>query len=198
MVETALNAAAEQVIEYTGNGTLLTRDENHEPAYGLQGTFRTADRPEHTMGAVAIAVADSRQREALAAIVGVALTDDHQHFDRVLAAWCITRELDHTVELLAAHGVPVAAVVGCRTADRNPQADARGFFEGVTHPVVGTHRIPAFPVLFGRQPVQRFARPAPLLGEHNAEVLGGLLGIDRDELADLAARAIIGTRPLGL
>ena len=198
MVETALNAAAEQVIEFTGNGVLLTRDANHEPAYGLQGTFRCVDTPADTVGVVAIAAADRAQRAALSALVGTTLTDDHELFDRVLSEWCASRPLLDTVELLAAHGVPAAAVAGCRTSDRNPQIRSRGFFEDVDHAVVGTHSIPAFPVVFGRQPARRFARPAPLLGEHNAEVLGGLLGLDDTELASLAEAGIIGTRPLGL
>ncbi len=198
MVETALNAAAEQVIEFTGNGVLLTRDGNHEPGYGLQGTFRTADHPDETMGAIAIAVETDAQRAALGALVGTKLTEDPDQFDAVLTPWCATVKLYDTVELLAAHGVPAAAVASCRTSDRNPQIRTRGFFEDVTHPVVGTHPIPAFPVLFGRQPTKRFARPAPLLGEHNTEVLCGLLGLTADELDALTERGLIGTRPLGI
>lgn len=198
MVETALNAAAEQVIEFTGNGVLLTRDGNHEPGYGLQGTFRTADHPDETMGAIAIAVETDAQRAALGALVGTELTEDPDQFDAVLTPWCATVKLYDTVELLAAHGVPAAAVASCRTSDRNPQIRTRGFFEDVTHPVVGTHPIPAFPVLFGRQPTKRFARPAPLLGEHNTEVLCGLLGLTADELDALTERGLIGTRPLGI
>ena len=49
----------------------------------------------------------------------------------------------------------------------------------------------------GRQPARRFERPAPRLGEHNDEVLGGLLGLDAATLARLAREQIIGTRPLG-
>ena len=130
--------------------------------------------------------------------MGTKLTEDPDQFDAVLTPWCATVKLYDTVELLAAHGVPAAAVASCRTSDRNPQIRTRGFFEDVTHPVVGTHPIPAFPVLFGRQPTKRFARPAPLLGEHNTEVLCGLLGLTADELDALTERGLIGTRPLGI
>jgi crotonobetainyl-CoA:carnitine CoA-transferase CaiB-like acyl-CoA transferase len=150
------------------------------------------------MGAIAVAVENDEQRAALAALVGVELDVDPDRFDAVVGAWCATVDLYETVELLAAHGVPAAAVAGCRTSDRNPQIRARGFFEDVTHPVTGTHPIPAFPVVFGRQPARRFARPAPLLGEHNVEVLGGLLGLSADELDALAEQGLIGTRPLGV
>jgi crotonobetainyl-CoA:carnitine CoA-transferase CaiB-like acyl-CoA transferase len=34
-------------------------------------------------------------------------------------------------------------------------------------------------------------RGAPCLGEHNEKILGGLLGIAPDELADLAERGVV-------
>ena len=40
-----------------------------------------------------------------------------------------------------------------------------------------------------------FARRAPDLGQHNAEVLSGVLGISAAEIAELAARGVIGTEP---
>jgi crotonobetainyl-CoA:carnitine CoA-transferase CaiB-like acyl-CoA transferase len=39
---------------------------------------------------------------------------------------------------------------------------------------------------------------APRLGEHNREVLAGLLGLTDDELTRLADAGVIGQRPLGL
>ena len=38
-------------------------------------------------------------------------------------------------------------------------------------------------------------RPAPTLGEHNREVLGGLLGLADAEIAALEESGIIGDRP---
>jgi crotonobetainyl-CoA:carnitine CoA-transferase CaiB-like acyl-CoA transferase len=34
-------------------------------------------------------------------------------------------------------------------------------------------------------------RGAPCLGEHNEQILGGLLGLTSDELADLAERGVL-------
>jgi crotonobetainyl-CoA:carnitine CoA-transferase CaiB-like acyl-CoA transferase len=38
-------------------------------------------------------------------------------------------------------------------------------------------------------------RPAPTLGQHNEEVLGGELGLTSDQLTALAERRVIGTQP---
>jgi crotonobetainyl-CoA:carnitine CoA-transferase CaiB-like acyl-CoA transferase len=209
MVETALNAAAEQVIEWSAHGRLLTRDGNHHHEIAPQGVYTVADQPEGTMGAVALSVETLAQWTALVEVVDdVRLRDERfadlaeriaarALFDDVLTAWCATRSTDDAVQSLLAAGVPAAPVVGARHGDRNPQNDARGFYEAVEHAVIGTHRIGAFPVVFGRQPASRFSRPAPRLGEHNREVLGDLLGVDDDELSRLRAAKIIGTRPGG-
>jgi len=210
MVETALNAAAEQVIEWSARGVLLTRDGNHHPGLAPSGVYPTADRPEGTEGELALSVATDDQWQALVEVVGhrpwrtdVALAGNagraarRDELDRVLATWAATLPLHATVDRLLAAGVPAAPVVSARWGDRSPQFDARGFFEAVDHPVAGTHRIAAMPWRFGRQPAQRFARPAPCLGEHTREVLAALAGLDEDALAGLEAAAVIGTRPLG-
>jgi formyl-CoA transferase len=49
--------------------------------------------------------------------------------------------------------------------------------------------LPGNPVRLSASPTT--LTPAPLLGEHNAEVYGALLGIGRDELAQLARDRMI-------
>jgi crotonobetainyl-CoA:carnitine CoA-transferase CaiB-like acyl-CoA transferase len=46
----------------------------------------------------------------------------------------------------------------------------------------------------------RFSRQAaaPTLGQHNEEVLSGILGMSTEEIRALAERQVIGSKPKGL
>jgi crotonobetainyl-CoA:carnitine CoA-transferase CaiB-like acyl-CoA transferase len=70
------------------------------------------------------------------------------------------------------------------------QLAARGFFHEIDHPVAGRLRYPGetFAASAGGFKVRR--RP-PLLGEHNEEVLGDLLGYGADTLRALAKEGVI-------
>jgi crotonobetainyl-CoA:carnitine CoA-transferase CaiB-like acyl-CoA transferase len=57
--------------------------------------------------------------------------------------------------------------------------------------------VPGQPFRSERIP-QWLRTPAPRIGEHNARVIGGLLGLGADELRALDADGVIGTRPRGL
>ncbi|MDE0579079.1 MAG: CoA transferase [bacterium] len=203
MVETALNAAAEQVVEYSATGHLMEREANHHPYACPQGVYACSDGQS-----VAISVEADRHWEGLLGAVpeleldrvpaSAALVDRfaaRHELDQRLSRWCADQQAADVVERLISSGVPAAEMVMSREGDRNPQVNARGFYEPVEHSLAGTHRFPAMPVRFGRQPDRWFTRPAPTLGEHNAEVLGDLLGVGADELARLEAAQIIGTRP---
>ena len=66
----------------------------------------------------------------------------------------------------------------------------REFWATVEHPAVGSLRLPGRPFKMSEAPtVQR--RPAPLLGQHNAEVYGELAGLGNEELARLRAAGAV-------
>jgi crotonobetainyl-CoA:carnitine CoA-transferase CaiB-like acyl-CoA transferase len=94
--------------------------------------------------------------------------------------------------------VPAEPVVPAWSIDQDEQMEARGFWEEVDHPVVGTHRYPGWPMKLSDGPGQWYRSPAPLLGQHTAEVLGKELGMTPEELAALRDAGVIGDRPLGL
>ena len=96
--------------------------------------------------------------------------------------------------LLLAHGVPAAALYDYRAGSEHPEFVARRFFEHFDHPVVGRH--PVFGMPFHSTGLDSWVHPpAPTPGQHNHEVLTGVLGYTADEVADLERREVIGTRP---
>ena len=72
---------------------------------------------------------------------------------------------------------------------RCPHLEAREFFQEVDHAVIGRIKVP-FRLWSMPDAPAVYRRPAPLLGEHNAEVYREL-GLDQDRLQTLAARGVI-------
>ncbi|TWA98916.1 hypothetical protein FBZ96_105595 [Bradyrhizobium stylosanthis] len=60
---------------------------------------------------------------------------------------------------------------------------------------IGLHPQPSMPIRDGAGPFA-VRTAAPALGEHNGEVLSGLLGLSCAEIAQLASEGIIGTSML--
>jgi crotonobetainyl-CoA:carnitine CoA-transferase CaiB-like acyl-CoA transferase len=73
---------------------------------------------------------------------------------------------------------------------RCPHLAARNFYQEVDHPVIGRIKVP-FRLWGMSESAATYRRPAPLLGEHNADVFGNDLGLDAARLADLEAKGVI-------
>jgi crotonobetainyl-CoA:carnitine CoA-transferase CaiB-like acyl-CoA transferase len=122
----------------------------------------------------------------------------HDAIDERLQEWTRTRPRDAIADELRALGIPASVVADpCRLLQTNPQLQARGYFETPEHPVVGAMPLPSLPFRYGS--IDRWLRiPAPTLGQHNERVLCGILGLSAEEVRDLEAGGVIGTRPEGL
>jgi crotonobetainyl-CoA:carnitine CoA-transferase CaiB-like acyl-CoA transferase len=206
MVEGALNAAAEMVLELTAYGHHVERDGNRSPGAAPQGLYQ--GREHETW--LAVSVATDEQWQGLVEALGrpewardpslathAGRRVAHDALDRHLADWSAGRDVRDAADLLLEHGVPASAAREPRSLYDHPQLRARGFYEEIDHPVVGTRATPTLPFRFSS--VERWLRaPAPTLGQHNTEILVGELGLTDDECTQLAARQIIGDRPTGL
>jgi crotonobetainyl-CoA:carnitine CoA-transferase CaiB-like acyl-CoA transferase len=116
--------------------------------------------------------------------------------DDRLGEWAATRDVEAAAEQLIAAGVPAAHMVDARVSGDHPQLVARGFAESANHPIAGDLAIPTVPFRYAS--VKNWTRrPAPLVGEHNEEVLAEL-GYSPEEIAALEAAEVIGTHPKGL
>jgi crotonobetainyl-CoA:carnitine CoA-transferase CaiB-like acyl-CoA transferase len=211
MIDAALNIAAEQVVEYTGYGALLERAGNRGPTAAPQNLYRTADVDEFGRldSWVAIAVATDEQWAGLVdalgrppwamdrALAGMAgRRQQHDLIDAQLGAWCERRSGDEIVRCLWDVGVPVAKVMQPHRQTELAQLAFRGFFEDVEHPVNPTVAHSTVPARFSAGPRRFHLQPAPLLGQHNHELLAEL-GLTDHEIAELEADGIIGTAPGG-
>jgi len=92
-------------------------------------------------------------------------------------------ELD---EKLTRHEVPHAPILGVFDALRQPQAVAREMVVHTEHKALGTIPILNRPIKFPGAP-QPIPTAPPLLGEHTAEILGEILGLDDAAIAALRA-----------
>ncbi len=204
LLEVAVNLAAEQVIEYSAYGELLTRDENRGPVAAPQGVYRCAG--DDTLVAVAVASdahwqglrralgdPDWARDEAFATAAG--RRAQHDALDERIEAWTSQRSLAEAEETLVSAGVPAHAVVNAHFVMPNPQLEQREFFQVLKHPVTGETRYPGLPMRFSALGPHLHRAPPPTLGQHNDEILRGELGLSDEELARLREARCIGDRP---
>jgi crotonobetainyl-CoA:carnitine CoA-transferase CaiB-like acyl-CoA transferase len=211
MVESALNVAAEQVIEWSAHGNMLQRDGNRSPLAAPQGLYPCAGGQPGAEKWLALSVATDTQWRALCKALGdpewardsaletrAGRRVAHDAIDERLHDWTCRRERAAIVDELRALGIPASEVADpCRLLQTNPQFQARGYFETPEHPVVGAMPLPSLPFRYAS--IDRWLRtPAATIGQHNERVLSGILGLSPDELRDLEAEGVIGTRPEGL
>lgn len=202
--ESTVPHLGEYLLDWQLTGERAPRLGNDHPWMAPHGVF-AANAPDTW---VAVAVDSDARFEALARAIGREdlLAEEafrttaarHQHraaLNDAVAAWVGERDRFEAERLLQAAGVPAAAVLR-PDVDQNDHEHllARGVLRDADLGF-GTYRFPAGGWQFADTQPLSF-RPPPRLGEHNGEVLGGLLGLDADTLAELAARQVIGTRPL--
>jgi crotonobetainyl-CoA:carnitine CoA-transferase CaiB-like acyl-CoA transferase len=210
MVESALNMAAEQVVEWSAYGNLMQREGNRSPLAAPQGLYPCADGQPGMERWLALSVASDEQWRALRQALGApewamdsALETQagrhaaHDAIDEHLRTWTRPRKRAEIVAALRALGIPASEVADpCRLLQTNPQLQARRYFETPEHSVVGSMPLPSLPFRYAS--IDRWLRtPAPTIGQHNEQILCGILGLSPGDLLALEAEDVIGTRPEG-
>jgi benzylsuccinate CoA-transferase BbsF subunit len=203
--EAAIPLIGHALMDLVMNNREQPRRGNRDLVAAPQGCYRCRGEDNWLV----ISVADDDQWRRLAEAVGhPEWADDerfadilsrhvhHDHLDTLIEAW--TRERDHieAMHLLQHAGVTAAAVLNGKEVLLDRHLRERGAFDLVDVPGFGKRPVPR--VLGAR--FSRFeakARgPAPKLGEHNREILQGLLGISDEEVTRLEEEGVIGTEPV--
>jgi crotonobetainyl-CoA:carnitine CoA-transferase CaiB-like acyl-CoA transferase len=210
MIGGAINMAAEAVVEYSAYGNLMERIGNRSVSGAPQGHYLAADvgpegeRDEWVTISIETAAQWSALREALGNPSWAAdpkldslegRRAAHNDLDLHLSQWCTTRTADEIVATLWPKGVPVARIVQMHEQDKVEQAATRRAFRKAPHPLWGSSLMQQYPATFSQGPETHYRRAAPMLGEHNRDVLGGLLGLSTTDIDALEAAGHIGNRP---
>lgn len=95
------------------------------------------------------------------------------------------RSTEEWMTLLEAAGVPAGPVLDIAEMHRDPQVLARDMVTETQHPTAGAVKTIGLPIKFSETP-GAVTRPAPLLGEHNHEVLTEI-GYDSETIDSLCA-----------
>ena len=110
--------------------------------------------------------------------------------DGIIAEWSSAVAADDLLATLNEGGVPAGRIFRAKDMFADPQFAAREAIVRLTHPDLGEfamHNV--FPRL--SETPGRVQHVGPKLGEHNAEIYQGLLGINDDELSSLTAAGVI-------
>jgi len=119
---------------------------------------------------------------------------NEDELDALIGGWLAGQDRDDVVAALTVHGLPVAPVLDGDEVAADAVFRERGVIEPVTHPEAGTWPQAGIPYHYSRTPIQ-VTRPAPMLGEHSAEVFERYCGVTPERYAELEEKVITGGGP---
>ena len=196
LVASTLALLPDPAAQYFDSGTRPTRVGNRNPALTPAEAFRTKD------GWLQVVVMNPDQYARFCALLGDDVLAADPRFATNEARLAHHDEMRARVEAALAGATTAEWVSRCVAAQvaagpiyefdevfEDPQAKHLGLVAEVEQPGYGRARMLAFPVRASATPAA-IRRPAPLLGEHTAEVLGEL-GLPRAEIERLAADGVV-------
>jgi formyl-CoA transferase len=110
--------------------------------------------------------------------------------DAAIEAFTSQRSFDEVYETLTQAEVPTGPIYSIADIASDPQYAARAMFDRVELPDGTPLKVPAYVPKLSRTPASTEWR-GPTLGEHNQQVYQGLLGLEREELEQLAHAKVI-------
>jgi benzylsuccinate CoA-transferase BbsF subunit len=194
-MEPLIHVLGDVIAEAQAAGPAFERTGNRDADMAPHGIFPSRGLDQW----IALAARDDADWEVLADELG--LTDDPRFatlrarkanedaLDALVGAWTIGQDKHVLADRLAAAGLPAEAVQDGRDVYTDPELLAAGHFVRIDHAVLGACDMPGPPMHFSDSTVR--VGPPPLLGEHNQQVLVGLLGMSEAEVKALAAKGVL-------
>ncbi|HVC61262.1 MAG TPA: CoA transferase [Acetobacteraceae bacterium] len=197
---------ADRILDWEANQRRGERIGNRHPWLAPQGCYPCAGEDQWCV----VSVHDDAEWAALCRAIGRpelardarfadngARMRNHDAIDPIIAAWMAGVSKIDAMERLQAAGVRAGAVFDARDMHLNPHAKARGLLETVQFPAergIGRRPVIGRPWRLSKTPLG-VRGPAPMLGQHNREVLQDILGYDDARCAEMEQSGLLGTHP---
>ena len=181
LLDTMVAFNANQIVSYFCSGQIPTRWGNAHPQVVPYEVFPTAD------GHIILAIGNDGQFERFCEVAGAAALAQEPRFKTMsqrivhrgeliplIAELMRTRSKREWIELLEAATVPCGPINNMKEVFEDPQVRHRQLRVDMPHPLGGVAPVVASPMRLSETPVEYRLAP-PMLGQHNEEVLKGLL-----------------------
>jgi CoA:oxalate CoA-transferase len=179
MMDTIFSLLENAIIITTMTGAIPQRQGNIDPSIAPFDIYRVKD------GHIAIGVGNDKLFHKFCSVIGCPeLADDPRYVTNdlrcknytsglqdIIAEWARDKEKKDIEQLFDQAGIPCGPVLDMREAIEHPQIKAREMMVEIEHPTIGPMKFQGCPIKFSETPGSVVA-PAPILGEHSAEILG--------------------------
>jgi benzylsuccinate CoA-transferase BbsF subunit len=197
--ECAMHFITTAFLDYSANGRIATRLGNQRPGFAPHGVYRCQGDDAWCT----IAVRTEPEWHALCEVMGhPAWTQDSRFtsgaarevhsaaLDACMTAWTSQLPAQEVMARLQRAGVSAAMVHNAQTLDADPQLAHRQHYARLQHPRIGANVIDNYGFRLSATP-GRIESSSPLLGQHNAYVLGELLGLSSADMARLQESGVV-------
>jgi len=203
-IECMMPFAAPWIVAHSIDGKPPTKYGNRHPDFVPHGCFRCEGHDNW----IVVAVSNDAMWPGLAKLLGRAdwAADEalktaggrrpiEREIEAAIGAWTAAREPEAAMAALQAAGIAAGVARLPIELLADPQLHARGFIQEIDRAFIGKHPQPSMPFREDAKPFP-IRRPPPTLGEHNREILVGMLGLSDAEIEQLTRDGIIGTEML--
>ncbi len=187
------------LMEHALTGRSLRPRGNYDPTMVPYGNYPCAGEDKW----ISIAVASQEEWQGLVAAMRNPAWADDQRFrsqyrrqrhrreiDALVSGWTAQHDPDVLTDLLQGQGVAAAPVLSAEERLFHPHFMERGLYNDIDHPALGAE--PVFNLMWNLSKTPSTVRShAPLMGQHNRQVLCGTLGLAENELAELEERQVV-------
>jgi benzylsuccinate CoA-transferase BbsF subunit len=204
-VEAGASMLGPDVLDWSVNGTPSrgegrpNSNRGHHPAMSPHGVYPTTGKDEW----VAIACRSDDEWRTFAEIINQTWANDERfavlprrienarELDALISAWTSNKNKFSIEAQLLHNRIPASAVrTPPERIDDDPSTRAWGLFPTSHHNEIGQVRVDGIPVHLSETDWS-IHDGAPTLGQHNREVLCGILGVTEQEFGELAAAHVI-------